>query len=219
MTSIPRRKHRWLRWLLAGIAALLVLGVGLVVLAVKLQPTTPPLTLPAAVAAPVDPTDGTYHARPGSVAGFRIQQTVFGMTSDVVGRTDDVTGTVTVAGNRATSADLRINLLALTTGGQKPAPQFGVSLDTARYPDATLALAGQVPLESAVTATGTLTLHGVTRTVTVPLRIQRNGAQIDVLASLPVAFTDYGLSSPKGYGWFGSLADHGTAELLLVLGR
>lgn len=223
----PRRKRRWLRWTIAGTATLVVLTVGLVAVAIKLQPVPAPLTLPATAAAPVGPVDGTYQPTSGSVAGFRIQQTVLGLTSDVVGRTTDITGTATIADGQVTSADLRVGLLALTTGDAKPAPQFGISLDTQRYPDATISLAQPVTLDAAfasgttltVNAVGTLTLHGVTRTVTMPLSVRRDGTSIDVAGSVPVAFADYGITGPTGYGWLGSLADHGVAEFLLVLHR
>lgn len=227
----PRRRRRWLRWTIAGLAALLILLVAVVALAVKLQPTPAPLTLPAAATPASGPVDGTYRAAPGSVAGFRVRQTVIGLTSEVVGRTTDVTGTVTVAGNRAATARLRVGLRALTSGGAhgdaKPAPQFGISLDTGQYPDATIGLAQPVSLGPAFTsgttvtadAAGTLTLRGVERPVTVGLSLRRTGAGIDVTGSVPVTFADYGIARPKGYGALGSLADRGTAEFLLILQR
>jgi polyisoprenoid-binding protein YceI len=222
-----RRKHRWLRWTIAGTAVLVVLVVGLIAVAINLQPVPAPLTLPANAGAPAGPVDGAYQAASGSVAGFRIQQTVLGLTSDVVGRTNDVTGTVTIAEGQVTTADLRVGLLALTSGDAKPAPQFGVSLDTQRYPDATISLTQPVTLDAAFTsgttvavnAAGTLALHGVTRPLAIALSIRRDGAGIDVAGSVPVAFADYGIAGPDGYGGLGSLADHGAAEFLLVLHR
>jgi polyisoprenoid-binding protein YceI len=223
--AAPRR-HRWLRWTLGSIAAFVALLLAAVAVAVKLQPTPAPLALPPAAAISSRPVDGTYQVASGSVAGFRIQQTVLLLTSEVVGRTTDVTGTVTVVGGRATAANVRVNLLALTSGRNKPAPQFGISLDTKQYPVATVGLAQPVPLDAAlsgnaatVTATGTLTLHGVTRTVTVPLALRGDGANLDIAGQVPVAFKDYGLASPAGYGPLGSLADHGVAEFLLILHR
>jgi polyisoprenoid-binding protein YceI len=223
----PRRKRHWLRWTIAGTAVLVVLIVGLVAVASKPQPVPAPLTLPATAATAVGPADGTYQPTSGSVAGFRIEQTVLGLTSDVVGRTTDITGTATIAGGQVTTAGLRVGLVALTTGDAKPAPQFGISLDTQRYPDATIGLVQPVTLDAAFTsgttvtvnAVGTLTLHGVTRTVTVALSIRRDGGSIDVAGSIPVAFADYGIAGPTGYGGLGSLADHGIAEFLLVLHR
>jgi polyisoprenoid-binding protein YceI len=221
----PRRRRHWLRWLLITGAAGLVLLVGVVAVAVQRQPVPAPLALPAATTAPTGPLDGTYQAASGSEAGFRIQQTVLGLHSEVVGRTAQVTGAVTVTGGTATAASLRVDLRTLTTGNGKPAPQFATSLDTRRYPDATIALARPVVLGAAVAsggtatvdATGTLSLHGVVRTVTVPLRVRRDGAGLDVVGSFPVRFSGYRITGPAGYGPLGSLADHGTAEFLLLL--
>jgi polyisoprenoid-binding protein YceI len=222
----PRRRRR-LRWILGGVGFVVVLSVAAVVAYVELQPTPAPLALPATAARPVGPLDGTWQPAAGSVAGFRIQQTVIGLKSDVVGRTADIVGDVTIAGGELTAAHLRINLLALKSNGEKPAPQFADSLDTQHYPDATVVLAGPVSLSTAFTsgavatagATGQLTLHGVTRTVTVTLSARRDGATIEVAGSFPVALADWSITQPAGYGVLGSLADHGVAEFLLVLHR
>jgi polyisoprenoid-binding protein YceI len=221
----PRRKHHPLRWILLGIAVLVVLLMAAVAAAIKLQPTPAPLALAGPAAAPVGPLDGTWQVTSGSVAGFRIEQSVLGLTSDVVGRTEDITGIVVIADGHVTTASLRINLLALTSGGE-PAPQFGTSLDTQDYPDATVVLARPVAFDDqfasgtiTVTAAGQLTLHGATRTVTVPLSARRNAASVEVVGSIPVTFADWGIPRPNGYGILGSLADHGAAEFLLVLHR
>lgn len=222
----PGRRRHWLRWILASAAAFVVLLVMTAAIAVKLQPTPAPLALPAPAAAPAGPLDGAWRVASGSVAGFRIQQTVLALTSEVVGRTEDVTGTATIAGGTITSATIRVNLLALTSGG-RPAPQFGKSLETQRYPDATISLAQPADLDSSfisgavttITATGQLTLHGVTRTLTVRLSARRDAASVEVTASIPIAFRDWTITLPTGYGILGSLADHGTAEFLLVLQR
>jgi polyisoprenoid-binding protein YceI len=182
----PRHKRRWLRWTLIGVAAAILLVVGLIAVAVKLQPVPAPLALPANATAPVGPVNGAYRAASGSVAGFRIQQTVLGLTSEVVGRTSDLTGAVTIADDQVIAADLRAGLLALTTGDAKPAPQFGISLETQRYQDATIRLTQPVTLDQAfasgaavsANATGTLTLHGVARTTTVALSLRRAGTSI-----------------------------------------
>lgn len=50
-----------------------------------------------------------------------------------------------------------------------------------------------------------------------PLTVRRDGADLRAAGSFPVAFSDWNIAQPKGYGLLGSLADHGTAEFLLVL--
>ena len=49
------------------------------------------------------------------------------------------------------------------------------------------------------------------------LSARRDGTTIEAAGSLPVAFADFGIKGPSGYGALGSLADHGTAEFLLIL--
>jgi polyisoprenoid-binding protein YceI len=194
--------------------------------AVKLQPVPAPLAVPATTAAPAGPTDGTWQVTSESLAGFRIDQTVLALTSEVVGRTSDVTGTAVIANAQVTAADLRVNLLALTWNG-RPAPQFQASLDTEQHPDAIISLAQPITLDErvgsgatvSINASGQLTLHGVTRATAVPLTIRRAGTGLYVAGSVPIAFADWGIAEPDGYGILGSIADHGTAEFLLVLRR
>lgn len=223
-TTATGPRHR-LRWILAGAAILSILLLAAVAVAVKLQPAPTPLALPPSVAAPARPLDGEWQVSTGSLAGFRVPQTVLGLTSNVVGRTSDVTGTVAVANGQVTAASVHINLLALTSSGKKPPPQFGISLDTQNYPDATVTLDQPLTLDGAfasgapttATATGRLTLRGVTRTVSALVNVRRDGPAIDVAGSIPVTFADWNIPTPKGYGAVGSLADHGTAEFLLIL--
>lgn len=77
------RKRHWLRWTLASVAALVVLVVLATGLFIKLQPSPAPLALPtAAASAPAGPLGGAWAAAAGSVAGFRVRETAFGMSND-----------------------------------------------------------------------------------------------------------------------------------------
>ena len=104
----PRRVHRWRRRILAIVAILVVLVVAAVVLAVKLQPIPAALRLPtAAPATPIGSVEGTWRVGSGSVAGYRVRETFFGLGNFAVGRTTDVEGTLRVAGDVVTSAVFR----------------------------------------------------------------------------------------------------------------
>ncbi len=48
---------------------------------------------------------------------------------------------------------------------------------------------------------------------------RRDGSALQVAGSIPVTLSDWGIKAPAGYGFLGSLADHGVAEFLLVLHR
>ena len=222
--AVPARR-RWTRRILYGVVALLALVVLGSWAVIKFQPTLRRLRCPRRPR-PVGALDGTWAVSAGSVAGFRVPETAFGMSNDAVGRTTAVSGTVVISGDRVTSATFRIDLAALTVNG-KTQPQFAKSLDTQSFPDATFTLAKPVELGSSfasgatvrVTATGRLTMNGVTHLVTATVSARRDGAALQAAGSIPVTFSAWGIKGPAGYGFFASLANHGTAEFLVSAHR
>jgi polyisoprenoid-binding protein YceI len=219
------RKRHWLRWVLGGVAALAVLVVLAAALFVKLQPVPAPLALPKnPPSAPAGPLDGSGLG--GGVAGFRVRETAFGVSNDVVGRTSAVSGSLVISGGRITAGSFRAGLTAMTVGG-KPQPQFATSMDTAQHPAATFTLARPVTLGSPFTSgatltvrvTGRLAMRGVSRMVTITVSGRRDRPALQVAGSFPVMFADWGITGPQGYGFIASLADRGVAEFLLVLNR
>ncbi len=68
-------------------------------------------------------------------------------------------------------------------------------------------------------STGHLALRGVSRLVTFSITGRRDGTALEVAGSIPVAFSVWGIKEPYGFGFLGSLADHGVAEFLVVLHR
>jgi polyisoprenoid-binding protein YceI len=221
----PARKRHWWRWIVASVVALVLLVVLAAGLFTKLQPSPAPLTLPRGAARPpAGPVSGTWNAVAGSVAGFRVQESALGFSNDVVGRTDRVTGAITVSGGRVTAATFRIDLAAITVTG-KTQPQFTRSLDTASHPVAMFALARPAPLGPAfasgatvtVTGLGDLTLRGVSRLVTFTITGRRDGMTLEAAGSIPVTFSAWGIRGPAGFSFLGSLANHGVAEFLIVL--
>lgn len=67
-----------------------------------------------------------------------------------------------------------------------------------------------------VTATGTLTLHGVTHDVEVPLTATLSGGTIVVQGSIAIAFADSGIEKPTSFAVL-SIEGEGTLELQLFL--
>jgi polyisoprenoid-binding protein YceI len=222
----PRKRHWW-RWVLTGVAALVVLVVLAAGLLIKLEPSPSPLALPATHAsAPSGPLDGAWHVAAGSVAGFRVRESAIGFSNDTVGRTSAVTGTIAVNRGLVTSGAFKIDLTAVKAGG-KTQPQFAQSLGTRRYPTATVTLAHPVRLSGALAAGATITarvtcrlaMHGVSRPVTFTVSGRRDGSALQVAGAIPVAFTAWGIKGPASYGFIASLANSGIAEFFLVLHR
>jgi polyisoprenoid-binding protein YceI len=221
----PARRRHWWRWIAASVVALILLVVLAVGLFINLQPSPAPLTLPRGTARPpAGPVTGTWNATAGSVAGFRVPESALGFSNDVVGRTDRVTGAITVSAGRVTAATFRIDLAAITVNG-KAQPQFAKSLDTASHPVATFTLARPVALGPAfasgaavtMTGVGDLTLRGVSHLVTFTITGRRDGTALEAAGSIPVTFAAWGIREPAGFSFLGSLANHGVAEFLIVL--
>jgi polyisoprenoid-binding protein YceI len=223
-TESSRRRHWW-RWILGGVVALVVLGVAATGLVVTLTPGPAPLVLPKAAAAPSGPLDGTWETATGSLAGFRVRETIIGFSNEVTGRTGSVSGTAVVSGTDVSSAAFQVSLGTISVDGKTGQPQLVKSLGVAAHPLATVTLTRPVPLPAAFaagatvtrTAAATLTLNGTTRPVPVTLSARRDGTAIEVAGWLPVAFADFRISQPSGLGFLGSLANNGTAEFLLIL--
>jgi hypothetical protein len=118
-----------------------------------------------------------------------------------------------------------VSLAAIAVDGKANQPQLVKSLDVTTHPVATITLTGPVPLPAACsagatltrTAAATLTLNGITRPVTVTMSARRDGTAMEATGWLPVAFSDFRITGPAGYGFLGSLASDGTAEFLLIL--
>jgi polyisoprenoid-binding protein YceI len=223
----PGRRHRWWRWVVAGVAALVILVVLAAGLIIKLQPSPAPLALPAGVASPpAGLLDGHWAAAAGSVAGFRVRESAFGMSNDAVGRTSAVTGFIVISGDRVTSGAFRIGLTSMKVGG-KAQPQFATSLGTRKDPVATIALTKPVALNAAFASgatvteqvTGRLVMHGISRTVVVSVSGRRDGSALQVAGSIPVTFSRWAIRGPQSFGFIASLANSGIAEFLLILHR
>jgi polyisoprenoid-binding protein YceI len=221
-----RRRHWW-RWLLAAAGLLAAMAIAAVALFIELQPSPSALALPTARAsAPAGPLGGMWAVAAGSVAGFRVGETALGFSNDVVGRTSAVTGTLTISSGQVIRAALHVDLTSIKVNG-KIAPQFTSSLGTRAHPAALFTLTQPVTLGSAFTsgatitrtAPGRLTMHGLTHPVTVTITGRRDGPQLQAAGSIPVAFSRWGIKTPGGFGFLGSLANHGLAEFRLILHR
>lgn len=179
-------------------------------------------TTGAASGAPAS-LDGTWTVTTGSQAGYRVPETLFGQKTTAVGRTSDVKGTMTVAGTKVTAAELTVDLTTVKSDQANRDRQYnGRIMNTAQFPEATFTLTtpielGSIPADLAevsLPATGTFTIHGVTKTVTLDLKARRNGGNIEVNGAIPVTFADYDIDNPS----FGpaSVGDSGTMEFLVV---
>ncbi len=176
----------------------------------------------------VDPSIGSITDFTSSYAGFRVQEELVGIgAKTAVGRTPKVTGTMTILGTTVPNASFEVDMTTLTTDDSRRDGAIRTqAIETARFPKATFVLTqpislGSIPADGEkiqVNAIGSLTLHGVTKTVTIPLEAQREGNVIAVVGSLEVPFADYSISQPRAASVL-SVEDKGIFEVQLFLTR
>jgi polyisoprenoid-binding protein YceI len=221
------RKRHWWRWSAAIAATILVLGgVGVfVALKVFIGPTPAPLALSPLSATGAGTSsfsiDGTWTVGSGSLAGYRVGEDLLWQRGSVVGRTGAVTGTVVIAYTEVSSASFRVDLTTVKANG-KTQPQLAGILGTTIYPDATFTLTTPIVTNPEPTinktftanATGSLAMHGVTRSVTFELTARYSGSVLEEAGSIPVVFSNWNI---KGPGW--PLQSHGVVEFVLVMHR
>lgn len=175
----------------------------------------------------VDTSIGTFtdvNDTSGSFVGYRVQEQLAGLGANTaVGRTPKVSGSLTIAGTKVTAATITADLTALQSDDQQRDGRLrDQGIQTGQFPTATFTLTspidlGSIPADGAeidATASGKLTLHGVTRDVQIALKAKLSGSTIVVTGSLPITFADYGIEKPSSFKVL-SIADSGTMELQL----
>lgn len=170
-------------------------------------------------------TLGSFSDFSGSFVGYRVQEQLESIGANTaVGRTPDVTGSITLQGTTVTAGEFTADLRTLKSDDDRPDGQLNrQGIQTSRFPNATFKLAAPIDLgtippdgqSGSVTATGDFTLHGVTKSVEIPLQAKRSQDVIVVTGSLPIVFADYGIQKPNSFVVL-PIDDHGTMEFQLL---
>ena len=170
---------------------------------------------------------GTWNVAAESVAGYRVREQLANLPaeSDAVGRTDQVTGSITLESSGSTTTltagALTVDTTSITSDkSQRDNRMRDEGLQTDQFPTATFTLTKpvEIPAEalagtaSEVTLTGDLTLHGVTKSVQIPAKAQLVNGTVSVAGSLSFPLSDFGMTAPNIGGFIVSIADHGTLE-------
>ena len=139
----------------------------------------------------VSSTIGSFTDFTSSFAGFRVQEQLAGIgAKTAVGRTPNVTGTMTIKGTTIPSTAIEVDMTTLTSDDSRRDGQMRTQgIETGKFPKATFTLTqpielGSIPADGqkiTVNAVGDLNLHGVTKQVTFPLEAQRTGDVIVVV--------------------------------------
>jgi polyisoprenoid-binding protein YceI len=233
-----RARRRWLRWVIAGAVAIVVLAVagpfiffhfveGNGPAPLSLQASATPSSGQSASAVSTTggaaPLAGSWQVGSGSQVGYRVQEILMGQHHTAVGRSSSVTGQMVIKGTTVRTASFTVKMATLHTDSAQRDAQFdGRIMDVATYPTGTFALTKPIDLApvpaagtiKTYTATGKLTLHGRGVLVTFPLKAERTSAGIEVQGSIPVLFSKWGIPNPSFTG-FVTTQNHGVMEFLL----
>jgi polyisoprenoid-binding protein YceI len=176
----------------------------------------------------VDRSIGSFSDFSGSFVGYRVQEELAGIGAQTaVGRTPDVSGSMTVAGTAVTDATIQADLTTLQSDDRNRDGQLRrQGIQTGQFPTATFTISepielGSVPAdgqEIELTAKGQLTLHGQTKDVEVPMKARLDGDVIVVSGSIPIVFADYGIQKPESFKVL-SVEDNGVMEFQVFFSR
>lgn len=223
----------------AGVLTLAVAGVGILYFVVfagsspqKLALSSPTPSTSGSTATPDStPGPGTWTIASGSLAGYRVREQLASLPapSDAVGRTSAITGTFTLAqsagGYSVTAATFTVDVTTLTSDQARRDQRIhSQGLESDRYPTSTFQLSTPIALPATaaagqtikVSASGVLTIHGVSKTVTIPIDARLSGSQIELVGSITFPFSDFGMTPPS-IGGFVSVQPNATMEFQLNL--
>ena len=172
--------------------------------------------------------DGTqlWITTEGSEVGYRVSEVLFGIDTEGVGRTEDVTGSVTLDDTTMTKAEFTVDVASMKSDDGRRDGQFrGRIMETQTFPTASFALTS--PIDLGVTATegaildttisGELTMHGVTNPVSFEIAAKIEGNRLGVIGTIPVTFVDYDIVDPSITGI--TVKPEGVIEFVLVFIR
>lgn len=167
---------------------------------------------------------GSWSVAEGSEAGYRVNEVLNGQDVVVTGRTPQVSGGFTIdeQGTSLTRAEFTVNVASIATDSQRRDDYFKkTTVDTEVHPTAVLTVSEPVTFEApaagqtvSLEVKGELTLAGVTKPVTFTAELAGNSEQIQVAATVPLTFADFGIEAPN-LG-FVSVEESGSIEVQLV---
>lgn len=174
-----------------------------------------------------DPTlEGLWTITSQSAVQYRVQETLFGQAAEATGEARGITGTATISDAGVDSLSVEVDVSSFASNEPMRDAQFeGRIMETSEFPTANFALSTPIAVEEwptdgaeiTVMATGDLTMHGVTNSVTFEVVVTRTGDSMAAIGSIPITFTDYGIDDPSGGP--ASVGTTGELELLLVFAR
>lgn len=174
---------------------------------------------------------GRWVIREGSEAGYRVREKLARLpaASDAVGRTTGLTGGFTVSGSDGnysiSGIAVEADMSRLTSDSPRRDETLRTrGLETERFPTARFRSMGPIELPDNLGSgdaiefllDGALTIHGVTRQVSIPVRARLDSETLEVVGSLIMHLADFGIEAPNVANIV-SVEPTGTMEFKLLL--
>lgn len=180
---------------------------------------------PADSTVALEDASGTWSVTSESQVGYRVDEVLFGQNVTAVGRTNAVTGSVTIDGLTVTAAEFTVDMTTVKSDEPKRDAQFESRImDTLNFPTATFVLSDPVVVSanalagnSTHQASGTLTLRGTSKPVDVTIVSTVRDGAVALVGEIEIVFAEWGIPNPSIPGI--STEDRGVLEFSLVLER
>jgi polyisoprenoid-binding protein YceI len=233
----PRSARAWLLTVLGAVIGVGAAGILFIYFVLFSQAAPAPLALtspPATTrssALTATSVPGTWTVASKSVTGYRVHEQLAFLSapSDAVGRTSQITGNATITGSGAaltvTAASFTVNVQSLTSDQPMRDSHIQIlGVESAQFPHAVFTLSSPVTVpanatsgaEIALSLHGALTIHGTTRTVTIPVRARLSGSEIEVVGSITFPWGEFNMQAPN-IGGFVTVNSAATLEFDLFL--
>jgi polyisoprenoid-binding protein YceI len=176
---------------------------------------------------------GRWTVGSGSAAGYRVREKLAFLPaeSQAVGRTSSITGGATLTGSgttvRVTRASFAVDVETLKSDRSMRDEKIReIGLESEKYPTSTFVLSTPITLPASAlngkpvrtSATGALTIHGTTKTVTIPLEMSLSGTEVQAVGSITFPWSEFNMTAPS-IGGFVNVTNSATMEFDLDLRR
>lgn len=178
----------------------------------------------------VDTTIGDFTVEADTTAtfvGFRVDEELSGIgATTAVGRTPAVSGSMRIAGTIVESVEVVADMTSIVSDESRRNGAIQRALNTGENPDALFSLSEPIELGDGAadgeivttTASGQLTVNGITNDVVINIEAQMIGEMILITGTTDVVFADYGITAPTAPIVL-SVEDNGIVEFQLWMTR
>lgn len=163
----------------------------------------------------------------GSFAGFRVAEELTIGEVTAVGRSGNVTGSVTIEDGQLTGADVTVDMTTIVSNDPRRENAIRSAINASEFPTASFTFDGGVDVSAievggapqSFEIEGELTVAGVTNPVTfaIDANVRDDGFGV-IVGSTEIVWEDFGVTPPSA-AIVVSVADEGIVEFQLIVAR